>query len=467
MANLHFLDTFFFPSSVAIVGASRNPLSINYRLVENLVRLGFKGRVFPVNPGADEIEGLKAYANLKDIAGHVDLVVSAVPASMTMNIMKQCIDKKVCNVVIVSGGFSEAGENGKKEQDNIANLLKENGIRAIGPNALSPINSSNNLLISFLPTERIISGNISLIFQSGFYDPRLNWIFSDFHLGVNKIIDLGNKMDINEVDALEYLAADESTKAVAIHVETLRGDGKRFFQLLKATSKVKPVIVFKSGRTIAGAKAVASHTGAMARENDVIFDSLIRQAGAIRAHTVEDFFDLAKAFSFFQPPLGNRIVLGSLSGGEGVIAIDAALKSGFSIATPEVNNQNGVEIIFPPWEISLNPFDLGVCSQFHGWDKAYDIFFASMADDASVDCIVVGLPPLGLMYKPEEACKPFIKAKDKGKAVVVWRPAMHESLETLILSLEANHIPVYPSAERAISSLAIVYRYYSWHGHSG
>lgn len=467
MSNPNFLDIFFYPTSVAVVGASRNPISINYRLVDNLVKLGFKGKIFPVNPSADEVVGLKAYARLKDIEEEVDLVVSAVPARMTMGIMEECVDKKVKGVVVVSGGFSDAGELGSKEQAEMARLLKGNGIRAVGPNALSPINSANNLLISFLPTQKIIAGGVSLVFQSGFYDPRLNWIFCDFHLGVNKLLDLGNKMDINEVDALEYLAADDSTKAIAIHIETVKGDGKRFVQILKDTSRIKPVVVLKSGRTAAGAKAAASHTGSVARESDIVFDALLKQCGAIRAYTVEEFFDFAKAVGFLAPPKGNRIVIASLSGGEGVIAIDASQQHGFSMAKPGSNTYAKAKAIFPPWEVPLNPFDLGVCSQFHGWDGVYPTFFESMIADVDVDCIVVGLPPFGFMLKPEEACKPFLLGKGAGTPVAVWMPAPHQSLDAFIEALESNGVPVYPSAERTIKALSVVYRYHNWRRTAG
>ncbi|MBM4453395.1 MAG: hypothetical protein FJ013_02295 [Chloroflexi bacterium] len=467
MSSPHFLDIFFYPTSVAVVGASREPMSVNYRLVDNLVKLGFKGNIFPVNPNADEIVGLKAYASLRDIGAEVDLVVSAVPARMTLDVMKECVDKRVGGVVVVSGGFSDAGELGGKEQSEMARLLKENGIRAVGPNALSPINSENNLVISFLPARKIIAGGVSLVFQSGFYDPRLNWIFCDFHLGVNKLLDLGNKMDINEVDALEYLAGDDSTKAIAIHIETVKGDGKRFVQILKDTTRVKPVVVLKSGRSVAGAKAAASHTGSVARESDIVFDALLKQCGAIRAHTVEEFFDFAKAVGFLAPPRGNGIVIASLSGGEGVIAIDAAQQHGFSLAKPGSNAYAKMKAVFPPWEIPLNSFDLGVCAQFHGWRGLYDVLFESMIGDAGVDCMVVGLPPLGMMFDPETACKPFLLGKDARIPVAVWRLAPDKSLDAFIEALESNNVPVYPSAERAIKALSVVYRYHNWRRAAG
>ena len=292
--NKHFLDAFFNPSSIAVVGASNNFFSLNFNLFANLVRLGYQGDIYPVNPNASEVFGIKAYRSLRDIEPDIALVVSAVPANKTLEVVKDCVDKKVKCMVLVSGGFSEIGEHGLRMQDEVAQVLKQNEIRAIGPNTLSPINSANNMVISFYPVKKLRKGNASFIFQSGMYDLRLSWLFEDFHLGVSKIIDLGNKMDINEVDALEYLSHDSDTKAIGIHLEIIRGDSRRFIQLLKDSSGKKPIVVLKTGSTEAGVKAAASHTGSMVRGSDVVFDGVLKQAGAIRAQNLDEFFDLVK-----------------------------------------------------------------------------------------------------------------------------------------------------------------------------
>lgn len=459
MAKQHFLDLFFNPRNIAIVGASRNPLAFNFNLVGNLVKLGFSGEIYPVNPNADEILGIKAYPSLKDIEGDIDLVVSAIPARLTLDITKECVEKKVKGVVLVSGGFSEIGEQGGRMQDEIAYLLKQNGIRAIGPNALSPINSLNNLVVSFHPVEKLRRGSLSFIFQSGMYEPRLNWILSDFHLGISKLIDLGNKMDINEVDALEYLAEDPDTKVIAIHLENVKGDGRKFMQLLKNTSRKKPIVVLKSGRTAAGAKAAASHTGSIVKESDAVFDAALRQAGVIRAQNLEDFFDFAKAFEFLSLPRNNRIVVATLPGGEGVIATDICQQDGLSMAKLSQITFDKVKAVFPPWEIPLNPFDLGVCLQFHQFNEVYDVFLESMLDDENVDCLAVQLPPTGSLFESEEFCKPFLLAKGSGKPIVVWWPVMNGSVQAAVEKLELNGVPVYPSAARAIKALSVVYKY--------
>ena len=286
----HFLDSFFHPENVAIVGASRNVDSQNFNLVANLKKLKFPREIYPVNPGTEEILGLKAYPDLRSIEEDIDLVIIAVPASKTLDIIRDCIAKRVKGVVIVAGGFSESGGEGRKAQDEMLSLLRENGIRAIGPNALSPINTQENLLIDLCSAEKLLKGRLSFIFQSGLYDNRFEWLFSDFNLYLNKLIDLGNKMDINEVDALEYLAQDQETKVIAMHLESIAGDARAFMRLLKEISKEKPVIVLKSGRTAAGARAASSHTGAIIKSSDAIFDVALKQSGAIRVQGLDEFF---------------------------------------------------------------------------------------------------------------------------------------------------------------------------------
>ena len=368
-------------------------------------------------------------------------------------------------VVIVSGGFSEVGRDGRRAQEEIALLLKRAGIRAIGPNCLSPINTSNNLVIGFDPHEKLNKGSTSLILQSGFYEPRLEWIFWDLNLGVSKLIDLGNKMDINEVDALEYLASDPTTRVIAIHLESIAGESKRFFDLLKETSKEKPIVVLKSGRTEAGSAAASSHTGAIVKGNPMVFDSALAQAGVIRAYTLEEFFDFAKVFEFLTPLKlpGNRIAIACLSGGEGAIVTDMCQERGFSLA--QVNSETYVKLqeVGPPWNIPANPFDIGVSGQFHPME-VYQAFFEAMTEDANVDCIAVQLPTFRNVSLPDSILRvflePIFKARSK-KPVAVWLMEESQRYRTPIQFLEANRIPVYPTADRAIKALSALYRYTS------
>ncbi|MBW1731590.1 MAG: CoA-binding protein [Deltaproteobacteria bacterium] len=466
------LHRFFWPESVAIVGATNNPFKMNFRILENLVKLNYQGKIYPVNPSSQEILGLKAYPSLEAIHEKVDLVVSAVPAAKTMDIILQCSRKGVKQLVIVTGGFSEGGDEGKRLHQEIASFIRRNGIRTLGPNTLSPINTANNLIISFNPVKEMRRGNISFAFQSGFYEPKLNWLFS--HMGVGKMLDMGNKMDLNEVDALAYFSQDPDTRVIAMHIESLRGDPQQFFDLLKSTTTRKPVIILKAGRTSAGSRAAASHTGSIARENNLIFESALRQAGAIRAANMEEFFDLAKAFEFLDLPAGNRLSIITLSGGEGVMATDACEMNGLTLARFGPKTHEALKKIFPPWEIPLNPFDAGVCMEFHLADlENFFKTFTAITEDANVDCILMQMPPnfnyfMSSMHNiPEEMLQSMteeylnllLSMKRPGKPFAMWCSALVKEEMELIELLESRGLPVFPSAERAIRAFAALYRY--------
>ena len=354
----HSLHKFFYPESVALIGASAGPLRPSYNLVGNQVKLGYQGRMYPVHPTEKEILGVKAYPSVGSIEEIVDLAVIAVGHAQTPKILRECIEKGIRRVVLVAGGFSEIGEEGRKIQQQMLELVRKSGIRAIGPNALSPINPGHHFAISFHPIEQLRTGGLSLIFQSGLYEPRLRWMFSAFNLHLNKLIDLGNKMDLNEVDALSYLVFDPLTRVIGLHLESIEGDGRKFLDLIRQASALgKHVVVLKSGRTEEGAKAAASHTGAMVKGNDRVLDRLLKQCGAIRAYTIEEFFDLARALERFGPLTlkGDRIALGTLPGGEAVVMADLVQQEGLKIARPDERTIKKLKPIFPPGRYPSTP----------------------------------------------------------------------------------------------------------------
>ena len=329
----------------------------------------------------------------------------------------------------------------------------------MGPNTLSPINSENNFAVGFGSIKRLSRGGLSMVFQSGLYQPRLNWLLSSFGLRLNKLIDLGNKMDITEVDALEYLAQDPNTKVIAIHMESIAGDAKKLIKLLRETTREKPVIILKSGRTIAGARAASSHTGAIMKSSDTVINAVLKQTGVIRAQGLDEFFDFAKAFEYLPPLKNNRISIGVFSGGEGVITVDACQNNGLNLAEMSNETKEKLRAILPPWsEIPTNPFDHGVSFQFHDFMETWEILLNALIDDPNVDCFAAQTWAISSAIV-EPLVQLFAKVAKKGKPIVTYL-ADPETGTEMARGFEANGIPVFPSAERAVKALAALYRYY-------
>lgn len=441
------------------MGATRNPAKPAYYVTENLVKLGFTGKIYPINPNASEILGLKCYPSLKDVSDEVDLVISLVPASAILKVVEECSEKGVKGIVVIAGGFSEGGKVGRELEKKISEILRKTGMRLLGPNTLSPINPTNKLIVSFRGVKELKKGSLAFCFQSGMYEPKLGWIFDGIHLGVSKIIDVGNKPDINEVDVLEYLGKDDETNVIALHIENIKGNSKRFVELLKETTRKKPVIVIKGGRTNMGAKASLTHTGSLSEGNYTIFKAVLKQTGAIHAQTLEEFFDFAKIFEFLKPPKGNRIGIITLSGGEGVIAVDCCEENGFKLAEIKSETIEQLRKVYPPWNIPSNPFDMGPCIEFHGNAKVCKVVLGSISKDENVDCMAIQLPAFIPPPELEEVVKSFLKLKELDKPVVVWRATMGKQEDRIVEELERNYIPVYPSVERAIKALGKLYEY--------
>ncbi|MBU2548182.1 MAG: CoA-binding protein [Proteobacteria bacterium] len=469
----HFLDLFFNPRSVAIVGASDNRVKPSFMLMNNMVRAGFTGRLYPVNPTAETVAGVKAYPDLDSIPETVDLVISAVSPGATLEVVRRCAATGIRRVVVVSGGFSDSNDEGRRLEAELAALVLEKGLYLVGPNTLSPVNTRNRLIVSFNPAEIARPGGASFIFQSGFYDARLSWICE--RIGANKVLDTGNKMAVTETDALEYMARDPSTRIIGLHLESLRGDARRFFQLLGETARRKPVVILKSGRTAAGARAAASHTGSMALENDVIFHDAIRQAGAVWSETAEDFFDVIKAFSFLEPLSGDRLAVITQSGGEGVLTTDACELNGLRMAELSPAGREALAGAMPNWEVPANPFDYGLSVQFHLSDLPR--FFGcmrSISADENVDATLMAIPPglLGFMHDRPDSRKSADRRnletlaemlaglKSPGKPFVMWQSNRDAAEDETIRMLESRGIPVFDSSFRAIRALAAMSAYF-------
>jgi acetyltransferase len=322
------LDTLFYPKSVAVIGASQGPQKVGYALLNNLLRFGYQGKIYPINPRADEILGIKTYKSIFDVPDEIGLAVVSIPAAMVPDCIRDCIKRGIRSAVIISAGFKEAGSAGILLEEELKALRKTGEIRILGPNCLGIINTANDLNATFA-AGMLPKGRLAFFSQSGALGIAiLDWAIGN-KIGFSKFISLGNKADLNETDFIEYFMQDPETDIILGYIEDVV-DGRRFLDIAKKATKIKPIILVKSGGTQAGARAASSHTGALAGSENA-FNAAFSQTGVIRAEGVEDLFESALAFHGGKVPKGNNLLIITNAGGPGIIAADTAEKLGINL----------------------------------------------------------------------------------------------------------------------------------------
>jgi len=349
------LAPFFAPRSIAVIGASRDPSKVGGSVLANLRSAGFEGRVIPVNTRAETVQGLAAFPSLLAVDGLVDLAVITVPAAAVLPALKECVSKGVGGAVVISAGFRESGAEGRQREAELRQWLSEQPMRVLGPKCLGWVRPSQRLNLTFAPGMPE-PGGIAFISHSGALAVAiLDWA-RERRMGFSLFASLGNQADLNESDLLEAAAADAETRVIAAYMEGV-ADGRRFFETLRAAAAVKPVVVLKAGRSAEGARAVSSHTGALAG-SDRAFDAAVKQAGAVRAASVEDLFDLARGLASQPLPRGRRLLVVTNGGGLGVIATDAAREAGLDVSPLDEATRGRLAAVLPPTASLGNPVDL-------------------------------------------------------------------------------------------------------------
>ncbi len=455
--NAQGLGFFFEPKSVAIVGASRTPGKIGNTILRNLLKLGYRGRIFPVNPGAGEIDGLRSYPSVAAIPETVELAVIAVPAHLVLEVMRDCQRKAVRGVVVISSGFSEAGKEGMERQRELMRLAAEAGIRIIGPNTTGILNPGGRFTTTFVDLKGVKPGGIGFVAQTGMFAGMMfQWIFSSQHFGLSKVIGLGNKADVADHDALEYLAQDEATRVVIMYIEGVK-DGRCFLESAERLVRSKPLVVIKGGKTEEGARAVHSHTGSMAGR-DEIFEALFRQAGAIRVSDFEELLDFGKTFAYQPLPRGNRIAIVTLSGGAGVIATDACLERGLRLAHLEQQTLARLKEKMPRWASPGNPLDVEPISEIVTREGAYRLSLDAVLSDPGVDLALVVMTTFQMPRIHADYVLEVARAHpEKPVAVcIIGEAAIYSQLYQV---MEEASVPVFVSVRRAAASLAALYKH--------
>ena len=472
-AQSRLLESFFNPRSVAVVGATKKIDKAGHvifkNFVENKRRGVFKGEIFAINPNEDSILGFQCYPSIVNVPEDLDLIVVVVPARVVPQIMKDAVTKKVKSAVIVSSGFGEIGNH--ELENEVLNIAKSGEIKVLGPNCLGIYDSRTGVDMLFLPetkvlttgdeviaTPRPIPGDIAIVTQSGAFGVSSLDYLTGRQIGVSKFVSFGNKIDVTETEVLDYLAHDRETKVILLYVEDIR-HGREFLKVAQEVTRKKPIVVLKTGRTTAGARAAASHTGALAG-SDRIYDAVFEQTGVIRARDMEEFFDMAKALSMQPPATAANVGIITDAGGPGIIAVDECELRGlnvkrFSDVTIRKFEKLKEEGKIPKFATNFNPVDVTGSATSEMLELATRILF----EDPEINGVIL----LGLHHVPalqEDYIDKVAKVASKcSKPIVACDIGETEMALRTRFRFDKLEIPAYSTPEDAARAMSALVRY--------
>jgi acetate---CoA ligase (ADP-forming) len=447
------LETFFQPKSVAIIGASGNPDKLGHVVLKNAVDSGFKGTLYPINPKGGEILGWKVYNSVSSLPETPDLAVVVIPYPQVPEAIEDCGQKGVPSVVVISAGFREAGMEGMNREVEVLKLAKKYNIRLIGPNCLGVIDTYTPLNATFAAGTPP-SGPIAFMSQSGALGTAiLDWSLAGSKIGFSKFVSLGNKADVSEIDLMQAWKDDPDTKVILAYSEGLP-NGQRFMEVARDVSRVKPIIVVKSGVTTAGSRAVSSHTGSLAGSEQA-YHAAFRQAGVLRAETMQELFDYAIAFAY-QPLLkDDRICIVTNAGGPGILCTDALERAGMQLARLEPETTRRLQEFLPDAASAANPVDVLGDAQ----SDRYKFALEQVAQDPNVDGIIVILTPQAMTEIEKTAQALGEVAKTTEKPILGCFMGEYKVAAAIDMLARDYGVPNYPFPERAASAFAAMRTY--------
>ena len=441
------LHDLFYPKSIAVIGASGTPGKLGWNVFTNLVSHKFGGKLYPINPRADEICGHKTYPRISAVPEPVDVAIVLVSAGVTPDVVEECCKCGVRYIVVESAGFAELGDEGKKIELSMKEIADRYGVRLLGPNCSGIINTHCSMVQSIGIVDALSMGNIGLVSQAGVCAAGMLW-------GLRHIMDfgiiatIGNKLDINETDILEAVSQDKNINVICMYLESVKG-GRRFIDVARRITKDKPIVVLKSGRTDAGKKAVASHTASLAGD-DQVFGAAFRQSGIIRARDYEHMFGLARAIS--KQPLPDRegVFIITYAGSLGVIAADAITDNGMRLSDLEPHLKERLRRLLPDYVCGMNPVDYTFSQDAETVKKTIEI---------GVDSEDVGSFIVVLQAEILDSYVDSLKSIDyKGKPIIACVAGKEFALADVI-KMEKAAIPVFSTPEEVADALAIMYRH--------
>ncbi len=448
------------PASVAVVGASTNPNKSGGLLLKNIVQGGYKGRIYPINPRATEILGHRAYPSVEALPAPVDAAFIVVPRQAVRAALEACARKGVRSAIIITAGYREVGGEGAVEQEAIAGIARRTGIRVIGPNTIGMVCLQARLLATFVPFEDWQDGPVAVFAQTGIFAgaPMLGVMSQPYQrLGLRMSIDAGNKPDVDEVDFLGYVADREDVQVVGLHLESI-ADLEAFLRAARRVTARKPVVLFKPGRTAAGAAASTAHTGSTPGD-DALLDAGLRQAGLIRAYDFEEFIAFLRAFSSQPIPRGERLGIVTYSGALGVVASDEAVEHGLALACWAPETQARLQGLVPEWQPVGNPADLWVAVDTVGARTAQAGALEAVLADPYTDALlaIILAVPAADFEDVRDAFATMREAHpDKPLFLVLYGGPVRERW---LREIEGLNIPVFPGSGLAIRALRAMCRY--------
>ena len=452
------IHNFFNPESTAVVGASTTAERAGNIIIKNLKTFCYNGDIYPVNPSGKLIEGLPSYTDITKCPKPPDLVIFAVPYHQVEKVMEDVAKAGTRHVIVASGGFSDAGEDGRQREARLVGFCREHNIRLMGPNSIGTIDAKFGFCTSIGKLQPMKSTGISVFGQSGNLSTGFSLKETTEHgRGFSKVACIGNKADVNETDFLEYLAGDPDTKSIGIYIESVK-DGQRFIKAAELAAGKKPVVVLKSGNTELGAQAAASHTGSLTG-TDAVYDAVFRQTGIQRVSYFNDLFNVLRGFDLCPLPKGNKVGIVSITGAGCVLAADACSANGMEIAPISEYTRKRLKELVPEWVHITNPADIWSTIEQRGSFEAYQKMCKIMLDDDNVDILLIISSVIEEGVFDTAAALGPVRASNPDKPILACHFGGHKDhIETYQRGLESVGIPVYGRLEAAVQVASYLYQ---------
>ena len=445
------LNRIFKPRHVAVVGASEKAGTIGNALMRNLVDGGFSGTLLPVNPKYKSIHGQECFESVSALETGVDLAIIATPIHSVADIVSECVEKKVGGAVIISAGGKEAGEQGREIEEKIRRIAYGGRLRIVGPNCMGVIHPGTNLNASFA-SEMPLTGNLAFVSQSGAICMAILDMALKEHIGFSHFVSIGSMLDVDFGDMIDYLGNDSSAKSILLYIESLT-NFRKFMSAARSVSRIKPIIVLKSGRSPAGAKAAASHTGAMAGE-DAVYDAAFKRAGIVRVGTIEELFDCAELMAMQPRPRGPRLAILTNGGGPGVMATDTLARYGQEPAPLDHQTLQALDAFLPTFWSRSNPIDILGDSSAERFGRALEVCFNSK----NLDGVLVIFAPQALT-DPLSVAETLAAARKERRYPVFTCWMGGKSIGKAVEILNEAGIPTYDTPERAVRAFLYMVEY--------